>query len=1182
MAVARGPSPAAVPGSPKASYSPLAYGRRQPGPSSKPENAEEDAEEDELSDLLNLALTKTPSRESESALSNSMNLDMDSSLELGKTETSDSSTFTNLLNTLHGSYHVGLQPQAQHLACTNWPASMGAGMGAGGFGIRLPGSIVSQPSMLAEDSESDDLPLVSKRAAGCRTSNIIDVAADVAVDEVPVVASHLSNCSIEQQEQQQVECSALLGVSGLGGVADAASGSLGGVGGVVSLLATARSSSPLSCFRPHPAWPAQASRLLYVAVFLTQESRDVLLSMVPPLHPLVSADHMTLAYKPLNVQQLLSFPLGASVQLSITGSTADSRVQAVAAEPPPWLLPTPSVAAHITISVALGSKAAEAGVLVRDALQLAAAAAAEPAGPVVSGAGTLQRFGEPLQLLGRLGVRLALPCGQAVVVHSVEELAAGGHVCLCSDTVDAFYAMHSKRLQKPLQQQPSPTSCLDLPAATGGEVLLQGYVREFACEEAFQGNGVMVVLTDNTIGFVVAVLDPASSGCGGAGSSGSSKRAAAQAKASKPNKRKQKAARKKPAVQGGQLAALDAAASDAADVLSEWAMSQHDAAQGGVAATAAGGLGARNAADAARDMQLWAEFDALQRQHGEELCSAILRSCNHDFVEAVATIKAQAAGFGSGAAAAAPAAAAVPTAGATAAVQQPAAAAAAAGPDDELVVQLALSLGLPAESALALCRLVPHVAPEAAVEALQQHSGDANKAANALLAAEAEVESAAAAAAIAAADDSISSTAASAEAAVCGGSSSSRRSPAERVAASFVRGRDADLVVAARGLCGMFDGLQQELAELVLQEHGGSIEEAAQAISDMQAKELQARTAAAAADAAGSPRMQPQQQQQQQQQGQQQLSEEDQLAMLTAMGLFDAAEQQQQQAKNRGSSAGQRQLRSPPKSPQPSSPLSAPTQHQQPHYSDQQHTSRPHSSSYSPLSFNNRQPPPPPPPQQQQQGSYGSPGRYSSMRQQQQQAAAASQADQEAKLMAKAAADKLYTKSRTLSQGATVLLTAASALLAEGNDAGYREKKAAADKLRAESLAAFDEAQRLSWSANNTAQQAWQVDLHGLGTSVALRKFVAQFSGLEAMAAGHPGGVLYSVITGKGKHSTDNVPKIKLGVLQYLQERAEAVLQQTGRPWAVLWQVDPSNEGLVNVYIPGCSEEEGHEGGSAA
>jgi DNA-nicking Smr family endonuclease len=162
-----------------------------------------------------------------------------------------------------------------------------------------------------------------------------------------------------------------------------------------------------------------------------------------------------------------------------------------------------------------------------------------------------------------------------------------------------------------------------------------------------------------------------------------------------------------------------------------------------------------------------------------------------------------------------------------------------------------------------------------------------------------------------------------------------------------------------------------------------------------------------------------------------------------------------------------------------------------------------------------------------------------------------------------------------------VLMTAAQAMLADNNDAGYREQKAAADRLRAESRAAFDEAQRLSWSANNTAQQTWQVDLHGLGTSVALRKFVSQFSGLEAMASGHPGGVLYQVITGKGKHSEDNVPKIKLGVLQYLEERAEAVMQETGRRWGVSWQVDPCNEGVVNVYIPGCSEEEGEEGGSA-
>ncbi|KAF6256253.1 hypothetical protein COO60DRAFT_130697 [Scenedesmus sp. NREL 46B-D3] len=830
--VGRGPSSAAVPGSPKATYSPLAYAKRQRAASSTPQDAEEGPDDDDLSDLLDLALSKTSSNEADAN-----NLNMETKLEFGKTDTSESATFANL----HGSNHVGLQPKAQPLACTNLLASTGLGIGLGGFGIRLPGNIaMPRPVNVAQDSESDDVPLVSKRAAGSRSPD----NANVVVCAAPGVTPHLIDCSTMQQHQQQAGSPVLAGVAA---PADAAAGS--GGGGLVSMLAGVRSESPPSCFRPHPAWAAEAGRLLYVAVFLTQESRDVLLAMVPPLHRLVTADHMTLAYKPLTVQQLLTFPLGASVQLSIIGAAADSRAQAVAADPPSWLPPTASASTHVTISVALGAKAVEAGHLIRDALQLAAIA--DPAGPVVSGAGTFQHFEEPLQLVGRLGVRVALPSGEAVVMYNVDELAAGGHVSLCSDDIDTFYAMHGERVKRPLQQQPSPTSCLDLPSVTvsassssgagngggssspftaaalpedmpplqlppalistpmdatnsnscrspsfpavdagataqqqlsmppagpcagapaeqllnngtgdcetssssdsdsdidavqfrsavhvgdyvalrpfvptgSGEVLLQGYVREFACEEAFQGNGVMVVLTDNTIGFVVAVLDPAggsSSNVVGAGgsSSSSNKRAAMQPKASTPNKRKQKAARKKAAAQGGKLAALDAAASETADVLSEWAMSQHDAAQGGVAATPAAGLGVRNAADAAHDMHLWDEFVGLQRQHGEGLCGAILRSCDHDFVEAIATIKAQAAGFSSSTSseAADGAAAAVPAAGA------------AAGPDDDLVVQLALSLGLPAESALALCRLVPHVAAEAAVEALQQHSGDANKA----------------------------------------------------------------------------------------------------------------------------------------------------------------------------------------------------------------------------------------------------------------------------------------------------------------------------------------------------------------------------------------------------------------------------------------------------------------------
>jgi hypothetical protein len=410
----------------------LAYLKRQHGSSTEPEDAEEDADDNELNNLLHLALCKTPSSDSD-ATANNTNMDT-SGLELGKSQTSESATFNNLLSTLHGSYQVGLQHHAQPLACTDLLAC--TGMGVGEYGIRLPGNIVPQPSIVAMDSESDDVPLVSKRAVGSRTPNTFDVVSDGAVVATSPYTPLLTSSIERRQQQEGSPVLAGVGMSSFGIFADAAVGS--GFGLI--------SSSPMSCFRPHPAWLSEASRLLFVAVFLTQESRDVLLAMVPPLHPLVRADHMTLAYKPLSVQQLLSFPLGASVQLNIIGSVADSRTQAVVADPPPWLPPTASVSTHVTISIAIGAKAVEAGHLVKDALHRAATA--DPAGPLVSGAGTYVAFEEPLQLVGQLGVSLALPSGQDVVVYGVEELAAGGHISICSDNIDTFYSMHSERVKR--------------------------------------------------------------------------------------------------------------------------------------------------------------------------------------------------------------------------------------------------------------------------------------------------------------------------------------------------------------------------------------------------------------------------------------------------------------------------------------------------------------------------------------------------------------------------------------------------------------------------------------------------------------------------------------------------------------------------------------------------------------
>ncbi len=64
----------------------------------------------------------------------------------------------------------------------------------------------------------------------------------------------------------------------------------------------------------------------YAAVFLTDRSREQLLQHVAPLHESISADHMTMAYKP-SLQQCCGLPLGREAALFIVGVAADYRAQ---------------------------------------------------------------------------------------------------------------------------------------------------------------------------------------------------------------------------------------------------------------------------------------------------------------------------------------------------------------------------------------------------------------------------------------------------------------------------------------------------------------------------------------------------------------------------------------------------------------------------------------------------------------------------------------------------------------------------------------------------------------------------------------------------------------------------------------------------------------------------------------
>ncbi|KAF8073219.1 Abcb9 [Scenedesmus sp. PABB004] len=1031
----------------------------------------------------------------------------------------------------------------------------------------------------------------------------------------------------------------------------AAAGCAGGGGGD----APSGGAPGAALFTPHPAWAAQGACVRRVAVFLTPASRELLLSLAPPLHELVSADHMPLATAPPIEHVLLSWPLGAEVPLAVIGGAADARVQAVAADPPPWLPPTTCAATYITLSCALGARPEEGGLLVRDALARVALGGGGAAPPGAVGA--YRAWDEPLPLVGRVGVLLGPPPGAApgggggreVVAFSPEEMEASGLVTVGRDNLERFYRRHGDRLGKTkpdtLPRQPSPpepyspmaqpSARMPFAPAAGGDCwspllaaapggapppyqppllqlgppatpvggdgddddsastrsgssgsadavqfksavragdavalrpfvpvagrarLVTGRVREFACDEAFQGNGVMVVLDDNTIGFVTAVLVD---GAAASSPPPPGKRARAGGRARRGHR-----------ASGGSGGGLQPGASADAAELSEWALRAHDGA--GL------GLRLRSEADAAHDMELWDQFDALQREHGEALCSAILAECGQDFVEAIALIRAQHARLSAGSPSSPAAPPAPPTAG------------------EELAQQLALSVGLAPGGVLQLCRLAPEASPECVVELLQAAGGDVAKAADALMtaqaaaehdrdggvraaaaeaaeeaqaraaalkaaaaaeaaeearahaaaiaaaaaaeaaeearehaaalkaaaaaeaaeearahaaaiaaaaAAEAAEEAQARAAALRAAADAEAAEEAQAHAAAIAAAAAAeaaevaqaaqRDSAAASAAAAHSPAHDPELAAAVGTLCAMFPELQPGVAEMMLQDHGGHLEEAARSVQAAQQREHAAAPASGGGSARASPLLA----------AHAGLSEADQLAMLEAMGELDLDDRRRSAAAAAGSrrAGGYCPPGSPPRPPtaRVGTPLMA-----------------------------------------QQQGAAGG-------------------HQDDAKRAAKEAADKLYERSRTLSNAAQVYMTAAQALLAAGDAAGFRAKKDAADAARAGSKAAWDEAQRLSWSANNAAEQEWTVDLHGLGTSVALRKFAVQFDGLSAMDS--PGGIRYKVVTGKGKHSEGNVPRIKLGVLQFLEERRAAeVAAAGGRPWAVTWEVDPSNEG---------------------
>lgn len=413
--------------------------------------------------------------------------------DLERADTHDSMSTANLLPYLQNG-----DTSQKPLPLPQEPGGMDAGMesiiNAGETPQHTAGMGAAQADATAlpaaNEEDVDDTPLVSQR-----TNSILDIMCARSPPNMFCAGSPMRanpqhtlpflHASISAASTGGTACSPTTSAGGGGfglracGLSDSSSGSrepwsvgtsTGGAS-VASLPAVASPSglstapffaSNLAAFTADAVQPA---RLLYVGVFLTPESREVLLSMVPAVHPLLRADHMTLVYKP-SVPQLLQFPVGAEVELRVLGSAADSRVQAVFVEAPAWL-ETASDCAHITISVAIGARALDAGRLIKEAVQQAALASAADLGYAPAGLGAYQHFDEALPLVGRLGVRVDVPTATAVsmgwaragvgidqlassrsevVVYSVKELVSCGCFDIDQIAQDGFNSQHGHLL----------------------------------------------------------------------------------------------------------------------------------------------------------------------------------------------------------------------------------------------------------------------------------------------------------------------------------------------------------------------------------------------------------------------------------------------------------------------------------------------------------------------------------------------------------------------------------------------------------------------------------------------------------------------------------------------------------------------------------------------------------------
>lgn len=350
--------------------------------------------------------------------------------------------------------------------------------------------------------------------------------------------------------------------------------------------------------------------------------------------------------------------------------------------------------------------------------------------------------------------------------------------------------------------------------------------------------GVFVLLEDNSIGYVLQVLN-ANAELPDGDAVGSS--AALQNKTSGAFKASKRSIRRKKKAGKSTTKAANATVSDNACAMAASGGGSYDSLNACVLDSQFGDgtqyCDRAKGSDPTRDRQLWLKFEQLQKQHGDGLTNAMLEECGYDFEAAIKELQGQTRAMQeqvkAGDCRTKPDAAtcekgksgddgdtsefwgqvdtAWQSAGNT--VPQPSTRMqTTAALDEALVCQLAADARLDAAAAAQLCSMFSHTPPAVVVQALTKQGGNVQLAADALLTGQGGT-------ATAEHDSMVAATA----------TASHQPSPAAASAAVALTRSDPALVVGVQQLQDMFPVLERDMAEVLMQQHHGNV----QAVSEM-------------------------------------------------------------------------------------------------------------------------------------------------------------------------------------------------------------------------------------------------------------------------------------------------------------------------------------------------------------